>query len=235
MNLYVGTSGYAYKPWKETFYPQTLPDRQMLRFYAEHFRAVEINSTFYRMPTSSTLEKWLGEVPVHFKFVLKAPQRITHIHRLNDIAVPVSYLLDNASVLKSSLGPFLFQLPPNLKKDAERLRDLLDLLPPRSAAVEFRHGSWFDDEIFSLLSEHGAALCIADDETALEVPLVATTDWGYLRLRRTDYDDDQLNDWTKRVRQQNWKELFCFFKHEDEGKGPQFAGRFLKFAEEGGL
>lgn len=231
MNLYVGTSGYSYKAWKGTFYPEDLPDKQMLRFYGERFRAVEINNTFYRMPKASVLEAWAAAVPADFQFVLKAPQRITHLQRLKEADDSVSYLLEVAGALKERLGPFLFQLPPYLRKDAPRLRDFLALLPPnRRAAFEFRHQSWFDDEVFGLLREHAAVLCIAEAENDLEIPFVSTADWGYLRLRRPDYGEAELKTWVERVRQQNWKDAFIFFKHEEEGKGPQMARRFLELA-----
>src|SRR5262245_49323543 len=169
MNLYVGTSGYSYKEWKGTFYPEDLPDKQMLRFYGERFRSVEINNTFYRMPKASVLEAWAAEVPADFKFVLKASQRITHKQRLKDAEDSVSYLLKVAGVLQERLGPLLFQLPPFFQKDAPRLREFLTLLPAGRAAFEFRHQSWFDEEVFSLLRERRAALCIAEAENDLEI------------------------------------------------------------------
>jgi uncharacterized protein YecE (DUF72 family) len=231
MDLPVGTSGYSYKEWKGSFYPEKLPAKQMLRFYGERFRAVEINSTFYGTPKASVLEAWAGEVPAGFQFVLKAPQRITHIQRLKDAGELVSQFLEAAGALKERLGPLLFQLPPNFKKDVPRLREFLALLPARCrAAVEFRHPSWFDEEVFGLLREHRAALCVAEAEGDLEVPFVATADWGYLRLRRPDYGDAELKAWVKRVRGQDWRDGFVFFKHEDEGKGPQLAKRFLELA-----
>lgn len=231
MNLYVGTSGYSYKEWKGTFYPKDLPDKRMLHYYGERFRTVEINNTFYRMPTASVLEAWAGEVPTDFKFVLKAPQRITHEHRLKDAGDSVPYLLEVSGVLKERLGPLLFQLPPYLKKDVLRLRDFLALLTPqRCATFEFRHQSWFDEEVFGLLHDHQAALCIAEAEGDLEVPFVATSDWGYLRLRRPDYGDAELKTWVRRVREQDWRDAFVFFKHEDEGKAPQMAKRFVELA-----
>jgi uncharacterized protein YecE (DUF72 family) len=231
MNLYVGTSGYSYKEWKGTFYPEKLPDKQMLHFYGEHFRSVEINNTFYRMPKASVLEAWAAEVPADFKFVLKASQRITHFQRLKDAGESLSYLLDVAGVLKERLGPLLFQLPPNLEKDAARLRNFLALLPPnRRLAFEFRHQSWFDDETFGILRDHSAVLCIAEAENELEIPFVSTADWGYLRLRRSHYGDLELKTWGNRVREQRWQDAFVFFKHEDEGKGPQMAKRFLELA-----
>jgi uncharacterized protein YecE (DUF72 family) len=231
MNLYVGTSGYSYKEWKGTFYPEDLPDKQMLHFYGERFRAVEINNTFYRMPKASVLEGWASEVPANFKFVLKASQRITHMQRLKDAGDSLSYLLKVAGALKESLGPFLFQLPPFLKKDAPRLRDFLALLPPDCrAAFEFRHQSWFDPEIFSLLRDHHAVLCIAEAENDLEIPFESTANWGYLRLRRPDYGDAELKTWVDRLRQQDWRDAFIFFKHEEAGKGPKMARRFLEMA-----
>ena len=231
MKLHVGTSGYSYKEWKGTFYPEGLPEKQMLRFYGERFRAVEINNTFYRMPKASVLESWAAEVPADFKFVLKASQRITHMQRLKDSGDSVSYLLEVAGTLKDRLGPLLFQLPPFLQKDVPRLRDFLALLPPeRRAAFEFRHQSWFEPEVFSLLRDHRVALCIAEAENDLQVPFVSTADWGYLRLRRPDYGDAELKTWVERVRQQDWRDAFIFFKHEEEGKGPQMASRFLELA-----
>ena len=231
MNLYVGTSGYSYKKWQGSFYPEGLPAARMLHDYAGLFWTVEINNTFYHMPKASVLEAWAGEVPAGFRFVLKASQRITHIQRLKDADASLAYLLDVAGTLGKRLGPLLFQLPPNLKKDAARLRAFLALLPSqRRTAFEFRHPSWFDAEVFALLRDQGAAMCIAEAEGDLEVPFVATADWGYLRLRRPDYGDAELKAWVKRVRAQNWREAFVFFKHEDEGRAPQLAQRFIELA-----
>ena len=232
MNLYVGTSGYSYKEWKGTFYPQKLPAKEMLHFYGEHFRAVEINSTFRAMPKAAVLEKWASEVPADFRFVLKAPQRITHFQRLKDSGDSVSQLLAAAEVLKERLGPLLFQLRDNFQKDVPRLREFLALLPKkRRAAFEFRHASWFDDVVYALLREHNVALCIADADDELKVPCEATADWGYLRLRRPDYGPAELKKWVQRMKKQDWQDTFVFFKHEDEGKGPQLAKKFLELAE----
>lgn len=232
MGLYVGTSGYSYKPWKGTFYPKDLPDRQMLRFYGESFPSVEINSTFYGIPKASVLEGWAGSVPDNFRFVIKAPKLITHVRKLGQADEPLSQLLGAAEALSERLGPLLFQLPPTFKKDLPKLRTFLTLLPTTvRAAFEFRHPSWFDDEVFDLLREHRAALCIADIDDELDVPFVSTADWGYLRLRRPDYDDPGLQEWVDRVQEQGWQDAFIFFKHEDEGKGPQMAQRYLKLAE----
>ena len=231
MKLYVGTSGYAYKEWKGSFYPEDLPAKRMLHYYGEQFRAVEINNTFYRMPTASVLQAWADTVPADFRFVLKAPRRITHVQQLKDAGDSLAYLLEIAGALERRLGPLLFQLPPGLKKDLPRLHAFLASLPPQSrAAFEFRHRSWFDEDVFDMLRGHKAALCIADADDDLDVPFVATADWGYLRLRRTDYDDADLQAWVSRVQAQPWQEAFVFFKHEDAGMGPRLAKRFLELA-----
>jgi uncharacterized protein YecE (DUF72 family) len=231
MNLYVGTSGYSYKEWKGSFYPEELPDRQMLRYYGERFRSVEINNTFYRMPKASVLEAWAQEVPAEFKFVIKAPQRITHMQRLKDAGDSMSFLLKTVAVLRDRLGPLLFQLPPFLKKDVPRLREFLPLVPnEQRCGFEFRHPSWFDEEVFTVLREHRSALCVTEAEDGVQVPFISTADWGYLRLRRPDYVDTELKAWVERIRSQNWQDTFIFFKHEDEGKGPQMAKRFLELA-----
>jgi len=231
MNLYVGTSGYSYPKWKGTFYPKDLPTKQMLRYYGERFHTVEINNTFYRMPKASVLQAWGTEVPADFRFVIKASQRITHIKRLKDIAEPLSFLLNAVEALNERLGPILFQLPPNLKKDLPRLRDFLVLVPKdRRVAMEFRHQSWFDNEVFVLLREHQAALCIAEAENDLQIPFISTAQWGYLRLRQPEYSDADFKTWVKRLRESGWRDTFVFFKHEDEAKGPEFARRFLELA-----
>jgi uncharacterized protein YecE (DUF72 family) len=232
MKLYAGTSGFSYKQWKGSFYPQGLPDKQMLRYYGEQFRTVEINSTFRGMPKVSVLEAWAGEVPADFRFVLKSPQRITHIKRLREVDDAVANMLDVAGAMKKRLGPLLFQLPPNFKKDVPRLAAFLKLLPKRfRSAFEFRHPSWFDDDqALGLLRDHRAALCIADADDDLEVPYVATASWGFLRLRRPDYGAAELKKWVKRIQKQGWRDVFVFFKHEDEAKGPQLAQRLLELA-----
>jgi uncharacterized protein YecE (DUF72 family) len=228
MTFFVGTSGFSYPKWKGRFYPVKFPAKQMLGFYAARFRSVEINNTFYRPPAASTLETWAGQVPADFRFVLKAPQEITHRKRLTDVGELVASFLEVADTLKERLGPFLFQLPPNFKKDVPRLHTFLTLLTPGCrAAMEFRHPSWFDDEVFRVLRDHRAALCVADTGDDLQVPFVATADWGYLRLRRPDYDDAALKTWAARVKAQAWRDCFVFFKHEDAGKGPQMALRLL--------
>jgi uncharacterized protein YecE (DUF72 family) len=231
MNLHVGTSGYSYKEWKGSFYPEDLPVAKMLRFYGERFDTVEINYTFQGMPQASVLESWAAAVPVGFRFALKAPMQITHRRRLKGAGEAVAQLFEVAGVLNERLGPVLFQLPPNFPKDVSRLRDFLALLPSgRRAVFEFRHPSWFDDAVFAVLRDRGVALCIAEAEDDLDVPLVATTDWGYVRLRRPDYGPRELSSWTKRLREQDWRDAFVFFKHEDQGRGPRLAKRFLELS-----
>jgi uncharacterized protein YecE (DUF72 family) len=228
MRILAGTSGYAYKEWKGSFYPSDLPNDQMLSFYARQFGTVEINNTFYRLPSSKVLLQWAEQVPPDFTFILKASQRITHRKRLKDAEEPLSYLLQNASLLESRLGPILFQLPPNLKLDLARLRDFLAVLPAETrAAFEFRHPSWFADDVYDALRERGAALCIADtdeDTPAKE----ATAAFGYLRLRREHYGPAELGAWGDWVRAQPWDTAFVFFKHEDAGAGPALAKQFLE-------
>jgi uncharacterized protein YecE (DUF72 family) len=231
MKLRVGTSGYSYKEWKGSFYPSDLPAAKMLDFYAKQFSTVEINNTFYRMPTEKVLLNWSEQVPKDFAFVLKVSKRISHDRRLKNVSDDVAYFLKTSAVLGAKRGPLLIQLPPFLKKDLATLVDFLKLLPADAKpAFEFRNQSWFDDEVLAALREHKAALCLAEAENDLEIPFVSTAPWGYVRLRRPDYGDSELREWVKRIRDQSWKEAYVFFKHEDAGKGPQFAKRFLELA-----
>lgn len=231
--LYLGTSGYACKDWKGSFYPDDLPAKRMLGFYSERFDAVEINASFYRLPTAATLAAWASEVPASFRFTMKAPQQITHFRRLKDVEGLTNEFVDVSATLGERLGPLLFGLPPNMKKDAGRMREFLAVVPRGvRLAFEFRHQSWFDDEVLEVLRTRagGAALCIADADDELEVPFEATADWGYLRLRREKYGTPTLKKWVARVLAQKWRETYVFFKHEDTGTGPKFAKSFLKLA-----
>jgi len=225
----VGTSGYSYKEWKGSFYPDDLPATKMLQFYAERFDTVEINNTFYRMPDEKMLAKWAEQVSDRFTFVLKAPQRITHQKKLAGAEDDVRQLFDVATALGPQLGPVLFQLPPFSRKDALKLREFLGILPPKAqVAFEFRHDSWCDEEIYSILRQRDVPLCLSDtDEVANpDAVVIPTASWGYLRLRRTEYSEDAINDWARRVEKQPWREAYVFFKHEEEGKGPLFAEKF---------
>ena len=229
MIVRVGTSGYSYPEWKGNFYPEKMAAKDMLRYYAERFPTVEINNTFYRMPKEALLDGWAAEVPASFLFVLKASQRITHIKRLKEVGEELTYLFRVASTLGERLGPLLFQLPPNFKKDAPRLQSFFDAMPARRrVAVEFRHASWFDDETFQILRNNDAALCVADTGEEPVAPLVATTDWGYLRLRREDFTDADLQAWAKRILGQPWGDAFVFMKHEEEGRGPKLGARLME-------
>jgi uncharacterized protein YecE (DUF72 family) len=227
MRVLAGTSGFSYKEWKGSFYPEDLSADAMLSYYAERLPAVEINNTFYRMPKPALLEGWAAQVSPDFRFVLKASQRITHHKRLKEAGDEVAYFFRVAATLGERLGPALFQLPPNLKKDLPRLEAFLGVLPAGArAAFEFRHASWFEEDVFAALGARGAALCIAEDEE-LATPLVSTADWGYLRLRRQDYVEADVAAWADRVRAQSWAEAYVFFKHEDAGSGPKLAAEFL--------
>jgi uncharacterized protein YecE (DUF72 family) len=224
----VGTSGYNYPEWKGTFYPSDLPAARMLAYYAARFGVVEINATFYRMPTPKILTSWAAATPEGFVFGLKAPQRITHFGRLRNVDDPVRFFCDTARTLGAKLGPLLFQLPPNFPKDLVRLADLLALLPPDLAcAFEFRHASWLADDVYERLRGRNAALCIADSEQGT-TPLVATADFGYLRLRDEGYDEAGLASWVETIRTlgAGWRQAYVFFKHEASGAGPAFAKRF---------
>ncbi len=227
VNLYIGTSGYSYKEWKGNFYPEDLSDKEFLKFYGTKLNSVEINNTFYRLPKESVVTAWGEQVPKTFRFSVKASQKITHIKRLKEVGDETEYLMRTARVLGEQLGVVLFQLPPNMKKDIDRLKTFFRLLTGDvKIALEFRHPSWFDDETYALLKENNSSMCIADFDEKLEVPFVSTADWGYLRLRREGYTTSELKKWKKRVDEQEWKTAFVFFKHEDAGIGPKLAVKF---------
>ena len=230
MKLLVGTSGFAFKEWKGSFYPGDCKDDAMLGLYASQFAAVEINNTFYRLPREHVLLEWAGQVPAPFIFAIKASQRITHYARLKpECASAVEFLLKTTSSLGDRLGPILFQLPPNLKKDFDRLRVFLDTLPPgRRYTVEFRHGSWFDDDVFDALRERDIAMCITE-QPEFASPVVATASWGYARLHRFDYDAAALTAWATKIAALPWTEAYVFFKHDEGiGSGPPAVGSFMK-------
>ncbi|HEY2729473.1 MAG TPA: DUF72 domain-containing protein [Polyangia bacterium] len=225
MRIYIGTSGFSYAPWRGSFYPEKLPAAKMLAYYAERLDAVEINNTFYRMPAPEMLAKWAAETPAGFQFALKSPRRITHEKKLADVADSLTRLREAAGTLGDRLGPVLFQLPPFMKKDLPRLQEFVAQLPPGlRAALEFRHESWFSSDVYDVLRSRDAALCLAESEE-LATPIEETSSWGYLRLRRQDYDDAALATWAERVRARSWQSAHVFFKHEDEGKGPALAAK----------
>jgi uncharacterized protein YecE (DUF72 family) len=229
--ILVGTSGYNYPEWKGSFYPSDLPAAKMLPYYASKFQTVEINYTFYRMPTPRLVAGWTAQVPDNFRFTLKAPRRITHDKRLHaaDVADPLRAFIAAAGELGAKRAALLFQLPPNFKKDLAVLNEFLSLLPPKTtAAFEFRNDSWLDDSVYAALQAKQVALCIADSETR-ETPIVTTADYAYVRLRDEGYGDEDITAWTDRVRELGARcsDVFVYFKHEDEGKGAAFGQRML--------
>ncbi|HXJ32489.1 MAG TPA: DUF72 domain-containing protein [Candidatus Eisenbacteria bacterium] len=227
--IVVGTSGFSYPSWRGTFYPADLAAGDMLRFYTGSFQTVEINHSFYRLPTATLLASWRRQTPPAFRFALKAPQRITHQLRLREAEEITTRFVTLAQTLGEQCGPLLFQLPPHLRADTPRLADFLAVLPPRTeAAFEFRHPSWFVDEIYETLAQHRAALCVADAD-GLTTPLIATAPFGYLRLRRDDYTDAALADWARRIREiTRWKRAYVYLKHDEAGRAPALAQVLLR-------
>jgi uncharacterized protein YecE (DUF72 family) len=232
VRLLAGTSGYAFKEWKGTFYPAGLGDDQRLGYYASRFPTVEINNTFYRLPRPDVLRQWASQVPEHFTFAIKASQHITHFARIGpECERSVEILLRNVELLGARMGPILFQLPSNFEKDLRRLRGFLGLLPPgddRRYTIEFRHESWFEDEVFDALREANIALCIGE-QMDFKCPVQATATWGYVRLHRTDYDDAALEEWARCVSSQGWSDAYVFFKHDEgAGSGPPAVDAFAR-------
>ena len=230
MRLLAGTSGYAFKEWKGSFYPADCKDDAMLGLYSIQFPAVEINNTFYRLPKEQVLLDWAAQVPDPFTFAIKASQRITHYARLKpECLSAVEFLMKNTSLLGSRLGPILFQLPPNLKKDFDRLRVFLDTLPlDRRFTIEFRHESWFGDDVFDVLRARDIAMCVTE-QAEFASPVVATATWGYARLHKLDYDDAMLGEWAKTIAAQPWNDAYVFFKHDEGiGSGPPAVASFTR-------
>ena len=226
--ILVGTSGFAYKEWKGSFYPEKLPAKKYLSYYAEHFHTTEINNTFYRMPTAKLCEGWYAEVPGDFSFTLKLSQRITHFKRLKNIDDEMNFFLDCAANLKEKLGPILVQLPPNFKKDLEVLEAFLEKFAKQAKlAFEFRHESWFDDELFRLLRKHNTAFGVVEKEegesgvTHREV----TGSFAYMRLRKDAYSEDEMLDWARWIRTQIVP-VYCYLKHDE--RAPVLADRLLE-------
>ena len=234
MKIHVGTSGYGYKEWKGIFYPEKISPKEMLHFYAERLNAVEINYTFYHMPTERVLAPWAEQVPDDFAFALKAPQVITHLKQLRNVGEETEYLFRTLSVLDRKLGPVLFQFPKSFhaKKNWPALEEYLPLIPGDvQCAFELRSSTWLDAGIADLLRDRGCSLCTADADENPAHEIISTAPWGYLRLRRSDYTDADLARWLERIRAQKWKRAFVFFKHEDEAKGPEAAARFRELTD----
>jgi uncharacterized protein YecE (DUF72 family) len=223
----VGTSGYSYPEWRGAFYPERFSAARMLPYYAARFSTVELNATFRRMPTVSAVAGWDRATPPGFLFALKAPQRITHVARLRDVAGPLAAFLDATAGLGDKRGPVLLQLPPTFKKDTDRLDHCLALVPPSvQIAVEFRHPSWLEEDVYELLRSRNAALCVADTEAGT-TPAIATADFGYLRLRDRAYARATLAWWAALAARPEWRAAFVYFKHEETGAGPRLARRLM--------
>ena len=229
MKLYAGASGYSFKEWNGIFYPEKCKPAEMLPFYSERLPTVEINNTFYRMPAVAMLEEWVKCTPEGFRFAIKASRRITHMARIKaeSAADSVAYLYKNLAALGPKRGPVLFQLPPNLKKDAPRLAAFMALLPEgHHAAFEFRNDTWFDDEVYAILKEKGAALVLSEREDNAPPPLVETAPWGYVRLRLESYSEDDLRRWAERLAATGWNETFVYFMHEPTA--PEYAQALMR-------
>lgn len=232
MNLFVGTSGYSHAEWKGNFYPERFSQKKMLGYYAEHFSTVEVNYTFRQLPSRKIVENWAEQVPASFRFVLKGSQSITHFKRLQSAEKETDAFLEMASLLGKRQGPILLQLPPNFKKDVSRLDAFLKHVDGRAKlAFEFRNATWLDEEVYSCLRTHGAALCVTDRDELPETGVVHTTNWGYLRLWDDKYTDARLRKWLDGVNAQKWREVYVIFMHEDEGVSPKVAARFMKLAD----
>jgi uncharacterized protein YecE (DUF72 family) len=229
--LLAGASGYSFKEWKGDFYPRDIKSDAMLAWYAERLPTVEINNTFYRMPSTALLESWAGSTPEQFRFAIKASRRITHLARLKpeSAADSVEYLYRNLAALGAKRGPVLFQLPPFIKKDLGRLSEFLELLPEgHGAAFEFRNDSWFADEVYAALKQAGAALCLSEREDNAPPPLVETASWGYVRLRLERYSEHDLAQWAGRLAATSWHDVYVYFMHEPTA--PAYAQTLMRFA-----
>ena len=229
MKVLAGTSGFAFKEWKGPFYPEKIKADDMLGFYAGKFPTVEINNTFYRLPKEAVLLEWATQVPETFKFAIKASQKITHFARLKpESADAVAYLLKVTKALGERLGPILFQLPPNLKKDFDRLSAFVATLPADvKYAIEFRNESWFTDDVYDLLRSRDIAMGIIEQEE-FSSPVVATASWGYARLHRFDYDAARLAEWAGKIKAMKWTDAFVYFKHDEGiGSGPPAVNAFV--------
>jgi uncharacterized protein YecE (DUF72 family) len=203
----------------------------MLAYYASRLHAVELNNTFYRMPQPGMIESWQSQVPENFRFSVKAPQVITHFRRLKDAAPQTRIMLKTVAALEERLGAVIFRLPEDMKKDLKRLEMFLKVLPAETPAVfDFRHPTWFDDEVVGLLRSQKRVFCVSDIEDLPPSHSYKTADWGYVRLRRERYTEAQLREWIKRIKAPKWKDTYVFFKHEDAGTGPKLAAQFINLA-----
>ncbi len=234
MKPWIGTSGFQYPEWKGSFYPEKMPPAKMLGFYAAEFRSTEVNYTFRSLPSGKTIDRWRNGTPADFRFSLKAPQRVTHFAKLRRCGEAVNEFREAVNGLGPKLGPVLFQLPETFKADPALLGEFLQSLPKDlRAAFEFRHDSWFTDDVFNALAKSNAALCIAESED-LATPRIATADFGYLRPRRGGYTHRQIRDQAGFIRDQagKWSDAFVYYKHEETAAGPGFAKTLIEALED---
>lgn len=232
MKLKIGTSGYGYKEWKGIFYPEKISPGEMLHFYGERFNAVEVNYTYYHMPTEKLIASWAEQVPEDFVFVFKAPQIITHVKRLKGVEEEAGYYFRTVQLLGERLGAVLLQFPAFFRADLPRLETFLALIPVGvRCAFEFRSPTWLEAGVAELLRGRDYSLCTADTDESPAGEIAATATWGYLRLRRSSYLDADLAQWAERLRKLQWQTSFVFFKHEEEAMGPKLALRFRELAE----
>lgn len=234
MRLLAGASGYSFKEWKGTFYPDAMKPDAMLAFYAGRLPTVEINNTFYQMPKTPVLENWARQTPDSFRFAIKASRRITHFARLDADKArdSVAFLYSRLAALGAKRGPVLYQLPPFLKKDLRRLTEFLALLPAdHAAALEFRNDSWFADDTYEALRSAGAALCLSEREDSAPPPLLETAPWGYVRLRLETYADAELQQWAGRLAATGWERVYVYFMHEPTA--PAYAAALMRFGDPG--
>jgi len=221
---HVGCSGWHYEHWRELFYPAELPKSKWLSFYARQFTTVELNNSFYKLPSEKAFTTWRESTPGNFIFAVKVSRFITHIKRLKNLGSAVDNFLSRAGFLGEKLGPLLYQLPPNMKRNDELLQNFLSLLPPKyQHVVEFRHKSWIDDAVFDILREHNIGLCVFD-MPGFSCPLVATSDFAYVRfhgskgLYSSCYPDEELSQWAQRIAHlgQNIKASYIYFNNDAE-------------------
>ena len=226
----IGCSGWNYESWRNgVFYPERCPARLWLETYARSFDTVEVNATFYRLPTTKAVQGWVDQTPDDFCFAVKASRYLTHIKRLRELEGGIARFMERLEPLVRSpkLGPLLWQLPPNFARDDERLAAALDTLPPGRHAFEFRHASWFADDVYDLLKGAGAALCLSEREDNAPPPLVETASWGYVRLRLETYADGDLEQWASRLAATAWREIYVYFMHEPTA--PAYAQALMRF------
>ncbi len=234
MRIYAGTSGFGYDEWKGNFYPEKISGAKMLSYYSTRLQTVEINNTFYRMPTPAVVNSWVKQVPPGFLFTVKAPRIITHIKRLQYVDEECGFFFNSISGLKKNLGCVLFQFPASFRDDQKRLKDFLKLIPAKiPCSFDFRSATWHNPGTYALLKKRDFSLCMEDTDESPVKKIISTAKWGYLRMRGLDYGVKELKQWAKKINAQKWKKAFIFFKHEDDSaaRGPELAELFRRMSE----